>query len=92
MSKVGISKWLETWIQFSLQWIGQGDLPKAKGKKKKPPQKITVVRLLNLQFPWLDHMQAIFEGANVSEADVVLTTSPSYLRKVTKLLKQTSKE
>lgn len=44
------------------------------------------------QFPWLDHMHAIFKGANVSEADVVLTTSPSYLRKMTTLVNKTSKE
>ncbi|XP_022785756.1 endothelin-converting enzyme 2-like [Stylophora pistillata] len=44
------------------------------------------------QFPWLDHMQAIFKGANVTEADVVLTTSTSYLRKMATLLKNTSKE
>ncbi|XP_029202896.2 endothelin-converting enzyme 1-like isoform X4 [Acropora millepora] len=57
-------------------------------------RRMKLYKLIKLvpQFPWLDHMQAIFEGANVSEADVVLTTSPSYLRKVTKLLKQTSKE
>nr|XP_058966733.1 endothelin-converting enzyme 2-like [Pocillopora verrucosa] len=44
------------------------------------------------QFPWLDHMQAIFKGANVTEADIVLTTSTSYLRKMATLLKNTSKE
>jgi len=44
------------------------------------------------QFPWLDHMHTIFKAANVTEADVVLATSPSYLRKMTTLLKNTSKE
>ena len=50
------------------------------------------VNTLPLQFPWLDHIHAIFKGANVTETDVVLATSPSYLRKMTKLLKNTSKE
>lgn len=47
---------------------------------------------LILQFPWLDHMHAIFKGANVTETDVVLATSPSYLRKMTTLVKNTPKE
>ncbi|KAJ7377717.1 hypothetical protein OS493_027279 [Desmophyllum pertusum] len=44
------------------------------------------------QFPWLDHMHAIFKEANVTETDVVLATSPSYLRKMATLLNNTSKE
>ncbi|XP_073253544.1 endothelin-converting enzyme 2-like [Porites lutea] len=51
----------------------------------------TLIKLVP-QFPWLDHMRAIFKEAHVTKTEVVLATSPSYLQKMTKLLKSTSKE
>ncbi|CAB3978301.1 endothelin-converting enzyme 1-like [Paramuricea clavata] len=43
------------------------------------------------QFPWLQHLKYIFPGAHISKTDVVLATSPKYLRQVTKLIKHTQK-
>lgn len=44
------------------------------------------------EFPWLTHLRYIFPDAHVNKTDVVLSTSPIYLRSVAKLMKQTRKE
>ncbi|EDO49684.1 predicted protein, partial [Nematostella vectensis] len=43
-------------------------------------------------FPWLKHMQAIFRGAHVTDADVVLATPSTYLSKMNDIIKETPKE
>ncbi|KAK3724956.1 hypothetical protein QZH41_017165, partial [Actinostola sp. cb2023] len=43
-------------------------------------------------FPWLSHMQHIFKGAHVTYTDVVLATSTDYLREMSSIIKNTSKE
>ncbi|XP_028397570.1 endothelin-converting enzyme 2-like isoform X2 [Dendronephthya gigantea] len=77
-------------FETNLAYITASAEDKAEGLYRRMKIKELIHRVP--QFPWLQHLKYIFPDAHVSKTDVVLATSPKYLRNIAKIIKHTRKK